>query len=96
MPGGNGHFDQLDLQVELVLVKSARERDTLMQTRQVDRTLQNAGVPPAQIVLQELQRWIPDFAATAQNLCGNSSSLMSMWRGCLPYASPFWREWPDH
>jgi NitT/TauT family transport system substrate-binding protein len=41
----NGYFDQLDLQVELVPVKSAQERDTLMQTGQVDGMLAELLVP---------------------------------------------------
>jgi NitT/TauT family transport system substrate-binding protein len=35
----NGYFDQTGVQVELVPVKSAQERDTLMQTGQVDGML---------------------------------------------------------
>jgi NitT/TauT family transport system substrate-binding protein len=35
----NGYFDQVDVQVELVPVKSGQERDTLMQTGQVDGML---------------------------------------------------------
>ena len=35
----NGYFDQVGVQVELVPVKSAQERDTLMQTGQVDGML---------------------------------------------------------
>lgn len=41
----NGYFDQLDLQVELVPVKSAQERDTLMQTGQVDGMLAELLAP---------------------------------------------------
>lgn len=32
----NGYFDQVGLKVELIAVKSAQERDTLMQTGQID------------------------------------------------------------
>lgn len=35
----NGYFDQLGVEVELVPVKSAQERDTLMQTGQIDGML---------------------------------------------------------
>jgi NitT/TauT family transport system substrate-binding protein len=35
----NGYFDQAGVQVELVPVKSAQERDTLMQTGQIDGML---------------------------------------------------------
>ena len=92
-------LDQLGLQVELVAVKSAQKRDTLMQTRQVDRTLQKAGVPPAQIALQEPRRWIPDFAGrgpeSARRQIVSDEPVEMQLDECLPYASPFWREWPD-
>jgi NitT/TauT family transport system substrate-binding protein len=63
----NGYFDQAGVQVELVPVKSAQERDTLMQTGQVDGMLTDLLSPvlfnqdePQILAVRTARRVYPD------------------------------------
>lgn len=63
----NGYFDQVGAKVELVPVKSAQERDTLMQTGQVDGMLTDLLSPvlfnqnePQIMVVRTARRVYPD------------------------------------
>jgi NitT/TauT family transport system substrate-binding protein len=63
----NGYFEQVGVEVELVPVKSAQERDTLMQTSQVDGMLTDLLSPvffnqdePQIVVVRTARRVYPD------------------------------------
>lgn len=63
----NGYFEQVGIEVELVPVKSAQERDTLMQTGQVDGMLTDLLSPvffnqdePQIVVVRTARRVYPD------------------------------------
>jgi NitT/TauT family transport system substrate-binding protein len=79
----NGFFEQVDLHVELVPVKSAQERDTLMQTGQVDGMLTDLLSPvlfnqgEAQIFVVRTARKVYPGSPLFSILAGPESEIRS-------------------